>query len=175
MTYQKTGLPVGRKRTGKTLICEACATPFYVTISRISYATKKGAVTRYCSQKCRVANMSGERNPFFGKTHSKDSLIAMAAHPNRKYFGTGPNNPNAKKYGHWFGYKSASKYLRSTITECQICGWGVRPEVLQIHHIDRNRLNNSLENVKLICPNCHSISHYDAKDGHYIRLGKGKK
>ena len=48
-------------------------------------------------------------------------------------------------------------------SKCAICGWneinkytGVIP--LEIEHIDGNYLNNSEENLILLCPNCHSLT-----------------
>lgn len=44
--------------------------------------------------------------------------------------------------------------------ECSICG--IRPEwngkylQLQVDHIDGDRFNNRLENLRFVCPNCHS-------------------
>lgn len=43
--------------------------------------------------------------------------------------------------------------------KCAICGlsmWRGKPIVLQLHHIDGDHHNNSLENLQLLCPNCHS-------------------
>lgn len=43
--------------------------------------------------------------------------------------------------------------------KCEICGinsWNGNPIKLQVHHIDGNRENNSLDNLQLLCPNCHS-------------------
>ena len=47
--------------------------------------------------------------------------------------------------------------------QCQLCGWNkVNPKSgkvpLQIHHVDGNCLNNSEDNLQLICPNCHSLT-----------------
>ena len=42
---------------------------------------------------------------------------------------------------------------------CEKCGrthWFDDPIVLELHHIDGNKTNNSLENLQLLCPNCHS-------------------
>lgn len=42
---------------------------------------------------------------------------------------------------------------------CQICGtssWLDKPIVLELDHIDGNRWNHRLENLRLLCPNCHS-------------------
>ena len=42
---------------------------------------------------------------------------------------------------------------------CERCGYN-KPEVLQVHHKDRDRTNNRLKNLELICPNCHFEEHY---------------
>ena len=45
--------------------------------------------------------------------------------------------------------------------KCESCGlekWLDMPINLEIHHIDGNRKNNSLENLQLLCPNCHSYT-----------------
>lgn len=45
---------------------------------------------------------------------------------------------------------------------CERCGYN-KYEILQIHHKDRNRSNNKIENLELICPNCHYEEHYFKK------------
>jgi len=42
---------------------------------------------------------------------------------------------------------------------CERCGYN-KLEILQVHHKDKNRDNNALENLELICPNCHFEKHY---------------
>ena len=42
---------------------------------------------------------------------------------------------------------------------CERCGYSKR-EILHVHHKDRNRNNNDLKNLELICPNCHYEEHY---------------
>ena len=47
--------------------------------------------------------------------------------------------------------------------KCSRCGWNeVNPYTglvpLEIEHIDGNYLNNSEDNLDLICPNCHSLT-----------------
>lgn len=48
-------------------------------------------------------------------------------------------------------------------SECQLCGWnkvskstGKIP--LEVEHVDGNFRNNKVENLQLICPNCHSLT-----------------
>lgn len=53
--------------------------------------------------------------------------------------------------------------------ECEICGlkgiWNNKPISLQVDHVDGNRINHKLENLRLLCPNCHSQTEtYGAKN-----------
>lgn len=52
--------------------------------------------------------------------------------------------------------------LRARGKNCERCGYN-KFEILQAHHKDRNRNNNGLENLELICPNCHCEEHYSEK------------
>lgn len=48
-------------------------------------------------------------------------------------------------------------YLRGH--KCEKCGnteWQGQLIPLEVHHIDGDRLNNVLENLQLLCPNCHA-------------------
>ena len=49
--------------------------------------------------------------------------------------------------------------LRNLIKECNRCGYSAYPDILGVHHIDRNRDNNDLSNLEVLCPNCHSVEH----------------
>jgi len=42
---------------------------------------------------------------------------------------------------------------------CERCGYN-KVGVLQVHHKNRNKHDNSLENLELICPNCHYEDHF---------------
>ena len=43
---------------------------------------------------------------------------------------------------------------------CELCGigneWNGRPLTLQLHHINGNHTDNRIENIQILCPNCHS-------------------
>lgn len=44
--------------------------------------------------------------------------------------------------------------------KCAKCGnsdeWNGKPIVLELHHINGNHFDNSIENLQILCPNCHS-------------------
>jgi hypothetical protein len=42
---------------------------------------------------------------------------------------------------------------------CERCNYK-KCAILQIHHKNRNRMDNSIENLEIICPNCHYEEHY---------------
>ena len=42
--------------------------------------------------------------------------------------------------------------------KCEECMYNT-VEILQVHHMDRNRENNDFSNLKLLCPNCHCEEH----------------
>lgn len=53
------------------------------------------------------------------------------------------------------------KLLKENIKEnkCEICGlteWLGKPLTIQLHHINGNNSDNSLGNLQMLCPNCHS-------------------
>lgn len=56
-----------------------------------------------------------------------------------------------------------SRLLKERGAVCERCGFS-KFEILVIHHIDRDRVNNNLDNLELICPNCHSEEHLKNKN-----------
>lgn len=54
------------------------------------------------------------------------------------------------------------------IKECGRCGFNQVAEILIVHHKDRNRKNNSIINLEVLCPNCHDLEHFYKKDGRFV-------
>jgi len=51
----------------------------------------------------------------------------------------------------------ASGVLGRKCSSCDLPGeWNGKPLALQVDHIDGDRTNNDLSNLRLLCPNCHS-------------------
>lgn len=70
---------------------------------------------------------------------------------------------NRGVYKH-FGDLKGKKAIRNIVlmevgNKCEDCGitsWKEKPLTLELEHIDGDNTNNSRENLKILCPNCHS-------------------
>lgn len=47
-------------------------------------------------------------------------------------------------------------YKENKCEECGTCEWMGKSITCQLHHIDGNRGNNKINNLLILCPNCHS-------------------
>ena len=145
-----------RRRTGQWIECQVCHETFYVPPSRIKQAKKHNVQIRCCSMKCRGESYKGEGNPFWGRRHTAYSKTKMVEHPNRVFFEPGPNNPNYHRFGPGFTGTTHpwwKGHLLETIGKCERCGYNAYQEILELHHIDRDRKNNERDNLLLLCPN----------------------
>jgi hypothetical protein len=64
--------------------------------------------------------------------------------------------------------------LRTRERKCESClldSWQNGPIPLEVHHINGNAKDNALNNLQLICPNCHALT--DSYKGKNI--GNGRK
>lgn len=91
--------------------------------------------TKYCSTTCSHAGQ---------KQQKKDAFLRG------EYIGT------HLQYRGW-----ARELLEDTLgNKCNCCGGGNvyngLPLTLQVNHIDGDATNNTIKNVELLCPNCHS-------------------
>lgn len=67
-------------------------------------------------------------------------------------------------------YKLKNKILREGLLpaicfNCNLDQWLGKSIPLELHHIDGNNKNNNLNNLQLLCPNCHALTNnYRAKN-----------
>jgi endogenous inhibitor of DNA gyrase (YacG/DUF329 family) len=116
---------------------------------------------KFCSHSCYL-NWLKIHPPMLGRHFSPESIEKMRKSLKGKF--TKEKNPN------WRGGKSYEPYtpefdeelklkvLKRDNFRCQICGVfknKSRNNYLQIHHIDGNKKNNSLDNLISLCPRCH--------------------
>lgn len=87
----------------------------------------------------------------FGKTHN--GKRSVSSQTTEEFFSPdNMHNPSILK----------REYINRILegeAKCEICGiesWIGKPIMLQIHHKDGNHENNSIDNLQLLCPNCHA-------------------
>ena len=64
------------------------------------------------------------------------------------------------KHPHYQRHGLKRKLFEAGLKEnkCEVCGieeWNGNPLQMQLDHIDGNTYNHSIENLRMICPNCH--------------------
>lgn len=111
--------------------CGGCKEPF---------KPKKNSTGKYCSNKCQA---------------TAQRALFIADWKSGKVSG-------AKSHG------AVSKHIRTYLfgkfdSKCHLCGWcEVNPHTnripLDVDHIDGDSTNNSEDNLRLLCPNCHSLT-----------------
>jgi 5-methylcytosine-specific restriction endonuclease McrA len=57
--------------------------------------------------------------------------------------------------------------------KCNRCGFDNK-KILLVHHKDRNRKNNNVDNLEVLCKNCHSLEHYNEIHKKFLEYIKTK-
>ena len=63
------------------------------------------------------------------------------------HYGTGSGETSYRK-----------KALKLLPNICFSCGYS-NIDALEVHHIDKNRENNDISNLRILCANCHTLTH----------------
>ena len=137
--------------------CAICASPIY----RRPNEQRKNGGRAFCSMICYGISCRKE-NPcvvcgkmILGRFHKKTCSRACA-NINRTGIKYHLGSPRSK-------VKSQQaikiRLLNARGKNCERCGYN-KHEILQVHHNDKDRSNNDLDNLELICPNCHYEEHY---------------
>ncbi len=171
-----------RKRgTGKEIrICQHCGKTF--KIFKCWLKKNKG---KFCSLKCMGKARKGKPVWNKGIPHTettKDKIRQKALGRTGWNKGlTKESHPNLtrlkkEKSPNWRGgttvYRSIA--LDNLPVKCAICGVS-NPKLLVVHHIDRNRRNNQLNNLQFLCLNCHRLEHYPERKISLFKPKRNKK
>ena len=134
-------LPVRSKNAGKEPINKGTGKKYYCLNCGKDITNSRNTAHKYCSNKCQREYEYKQ----WVQQYKEDNSIAKST----KW---GQIPAQLRRY-------IFAKYNN----KCCICGWSkVNPYThtipLEIDHIDGNSENNSEDNLRLICPNCHSLT-----------------
>lgn len=146
------------------IICNHCDEKFYKEKKLVNQNIKRGHKF-YCSKRCyQEARNSSITVPCFtcGKPksvqHSKLAKSKSGKHFCSSSCAAKENNKGMQRmFKHGLGiYRE--KALKHYPPKCRICDYGI-VKVLEVHHKDKNRKNNNIENLDVLCPTHHMEYH----------------
>lgn len=123
-----------------------------------------------CNTSITMSEACSKLNMHFN-TFKKYAKMFGCYHPNQSGKGTHKSSSKQReipldeilegKHPYYQTYKLKNRLLKSGIkmNVCEICGisvWNDKPLNMELHHIDGKRTNHRLENLIILCPNCHS-------------------
>jgi len=152
-------------------ICKACGNKFSVKPSRI-----KAGNGKYCSTNCQyISYRKGQfvhckicgkklwRKPLQIRRSKSQQFFCSKSHQTlwRNRLFSGEAHPNWKN-GENVGYRKI--LINNGIKQfCKLCN-SKDFRVLVVHHLDKDRKNNTIKNLIWLCYNCHFLVHnYNVK------------
>lgn len=141
-------------------LCKHCQTP-------IPYEKRRN---QFCSQSC---GAHFNNTHFFHDHHKTTKCCKQCGSPLKErklycsdkcksLFLTTQSFKKRLSMGYIPHKETIRKYILKTrpyqCEECKNTLWNNVPIPLEVHHIDGNYKNNTDENLKLLCPNCHALT-----------------
>lgn len=165
-------------------VCECCGKPltgsqkkFCSSSCAAKINNKKRYIPRYCKY-CGKELPKGNKKQQFCDNKCQQNFVYQQRV--RQWL----SGEQIAKTGPWGAVpKFIKRYLFEKYnSKCCLCGWGeINPYTgtipLEIDHIDGNSENNVESNLRLICPNCHSLTstYRGANRGHGRNISWFKK
>ena len=117
----------------------------------------KAAGGNYTTIKNKIKKLNLDTSHFTGQLWSKGKKLG----PNEK--ASKPLSEILVKDSSYQSYKLAKRLLNANLKEriCEKCGlklWMGKPIPLELHHINGVHSDNGIENLQLLCSNCHALT-----------------
>lgn len=109
-------------------------------------AQSMGAHKKWCDPKTRP-NLSGCKNPMWGRTNRSNQWSKI--------------NWDQVEFENLGYRKRRERLLREANYACVICAFSQTrldgTVILQVDHVDGQPTNNTRNNLRVLCPNCHAV------------------
>lgn len=162
----------------KTGNCELCGKEFTYN----GYDYRKRFCGRSCSSRANNLNRAKHHCKHCGSPTWRSTLAFCSASCKDEFLlqeWLAGREGGGTKYGYVRSF--VRRYLMNLHQEsCEECGFNkVRPSdgksILQVDHIDGDCSNSRVENLRLLCPNCHAMTEtYCGKNSNSARAWKKK-
>jgi hypothetical protein len=139
-------------RLQSTANCAECGEIFSFISSRANKA-------KYCTPKCYHKAMAKKGTIEYECQHCLKKFLGAPSQKRKFCSKACINKASHKTFKPNFTTVRKAMLTRGLLSSCVRCGFNTYPKILGVHHKDRNRTNNSLDNLEVLCPNCHSIEH----------------
>lgn len=155
------------------ITCLHCQKETYVETREVKRGNGKFC-GRPCSAQHRAANLTppepNVKCAFCSKEFYKNTSKQTGS-KSQLYFCCRGHKDEAQRIGgieaiqpDHYGRISENTYRRIAFAikpkKCERCGYAAHEAAIVVHHIDRNRSNNDISNLEILCANCHAIEHY---------------
>lgn len=154
------------------VICFGCKQEFECSLRKFNFNTKRN-INLYCSKECFNICKTKKHSIKTKCSTCGKSVTKSKSHLNKSKTGNiycsrscsaTKNNTLFRKWKNHPKYKDGSNCYRnfklqfSSDHKCERCGFN-NILALDVHHKDSDRSNNNLDNLELLCCNCHAIEH----------------
>lgn len=135
---------------------------------------------KFCNSSCSATYNNKLKNPLRKCLNCGVIIYSQKKYCSRECVSDHNKKELFKKIELGFGTFSERRYKQYLINKygnkCMECDWcEIHPTTgnvpIQLEHIDGNSDNNSLNNLKLLCPNCHSLTPTYG----YLNAGNGRE
>lgn len=140
--------------------CDYCAD----TYKRHSRFLKGAVRENYCSSACynedliRIKVNCAHCGVLFSKVPSKTTKSGLHFCCREHKDAAQSYMPDIQPDHYGKGNNYRVKALKELPNECRYCGYN-NVDALEVHHIDKNRDNNDISNLEIVCANCHTLIH----------------
>ena len=132
--------------------CAECGNTFTHIASRANKA-------KYCSPTCYHKAMSRKGTMEYSCHHCGVKFLSAPSRKRKYCSKTCVNKASKENFNPVFTTVRKAMARRNLLVKCEKCGFDAQPKILGVHHKDGNRKNNAMENLAVLCPNCHSLEH----------------